>query len=157
MSLKQDVYNGLKALPRTYSITNELESQGWALIQMPYPNASHALHDDELTVQVRIDSSESYFTLYSPLAILKEGDKGSIYEHVLRRNFYAEQTDALSYAINDVQDNDVLQAVYHWMSDSINADKFKSLLEVMMKNIFTLIDEVDNIASKSDLIDPINK
>jgi len=157
MSLKDDIYNGLKALPRTYSITNELDENGWALIQFPFPSAPHALHEDELTVQVRIDETDSYFTLHSPLAILKEGDKGSIYEHMLRRNFYAEQTDAMSYAINQVQEHDVLQAVYHWMQDSIDTDDFKTLIETMMQNIFTLLDEVDSVASRSDLIDPINK
>ncbi|GEM_PF-3462875 len=157
MSIKTDVYNGLKTLPRIYSITNELDSRSWVLIQMPFPTAPHALHDDELTVQLRIDESESYFTLYSPLAILKEGDKSTIYEHMLHRNFYAEQTDALAFAINQVQGNDVLQAVYHWMQDSIDPEQFKSLIERMMQGLFTMMDEVDNVASKSDVIDPINK
>jgi len=157
MSIQDDVYNGLKALPRIYSITNELDSRGWVLIQMPMPSAPHALHDDELTVQLQIDESESYFTLYSPLAILKDGDKGSIYEHFMRRNFYAEQTDGLSFAINQVQDSDVLQAVYHWIRDSISPEDFKTLVETMMKGLFTMMDEVDTVASKSDLIEPINQ
>lgn len=157
MSIKDDIYNGLESLPRTYSINNELDTRGWALITLPYPNAPHPLHEDELTLQLRIDSTERYASFYSPLAILHEGDKSSVYEHLLRRNFYAEQIDGFTFAIHQEQEHDVLQAVYHILESEISPDEFPNLIETMFQNLFTVINEVDDLANQSDLIQPINQ
>lgn len=157
MALKDDIFNGLAALPRTYSINNDLDDNGWALITLPAPNAPHPLHEDELTIQVRIASNGDYFSLYSPLAILKSSGDSALLEHLLRRNFYAEQTDGLTFAINDVQETDVVQAVYHWTTSTITPDQFTTLLEHVVKAVFTLLDEIDALAAKSKSLDPINK
>lgn len=156
--LKDDLYTALSALARgRYSIDNKLDDKGWVLLLMPYPDAPHPLHKDELSIQIQISTTGRYFTLYSPLAILKERLQESTGEHILRRHFYADQVDGASLAIQDVYDKDVLTAIYHWGLGSINPEQFAILLERFTDGVFTLMKEIDIIADKDSTIDPINK
>jgi len=156
MPIKDDLYTALKALPRRYSIQNELEENGWVLILMPYPNAPHPLHKDELSIQIRVASSGRFFTLYSPLAIFTRQPRTSILDHLLRRAFYADQTGGAGLAIMQVNDTDTVTAVYHWLFDNISPEQFQNLLDNFIAATFTLMKEIDSIAEKSDAIEVVN-
>lgn len=156
MPIKDDLYSALKALPRRYSIQNELEKNGWALILMPYPTAPHNLHKDELSIQIRVASSGRFFTLYSPLAIFTAPTENNVLEHLLQRNFYADQTGGATLAITQINDIDTLMAVYHWLFDTISPEMFQSMLDNFIKACFTLMTEIDSIAAKSKAIQPVN-
>lgn len=156
MPLKEDLYAALKALPRHYSIQNELEQNDRVLLLLPYPNAPHPLHKDELSIQIRLASSGRFFTLYSPLAIFSAQPETNILEHLLRRAFYADQTGGAGLAIMQVNDTESVTAVYHWLLDSISPEVFQNLLDHFIAATFTLMNEIDAIANRSDAIQAVN-
>lgn len=141
---------------RGCDINDTLDDNGWALVRMPYTDAPVRLHDNELTIQIRLASSGRFFTLFSPLALLHETPNAPALEHLLRRQFYADQVGAASVAIAQVGDADVLQAVAHWMLPTLTAEEFSKLFEIFVQAVFTLIPEVVQLAEAGQPLQPLH-
>jgi hypothetical protein len=146
MGLKEDLRTGLFSLQkRGYSIRDELDAHGRAVVVIPFDDAPVRLRNDELVVQVRISSSGRFFTLSSALAMITDPLESEPLEHLLRRQFSADQVGGAGIAIMQVNDVDALTAVQHWPLKSISDAQLSELFEIFMQAFFTLYDEVKNL------------
>lgn len=158
-TLKHDVRLGIQALRlEGYLVNDELEAKNWAAVTVPFPQTppSVQLRDDELVIQVRLSSSGRFFSFYSPLAIINNPVSASACEHILRRQFYADQVGSASLAIMNVNDTDALAVIIHWSLDKIYPEDFTALFYSFMQAIFTLIPEVAALIRQGQSLYPLH-
>ncbi len=156
MSLREDINIGLKAISNPNSTNKlELDKDDNCFISIPLPPSVVKLADDKLMISVKISPSESFFSLLSPLAIIKKTLSAEFLEALFYRQFYAEQVSGVSLSINAEQMT--LVAVYHWMLDSITPDDFRLLFKKFISAVLELIDEINDMAQCEKNIKPIHK
>ncbi|MFT5978633.1 MAG: hypothetical protein ACI83Y_001228 [Candidatus Azotimanducaceae bacterium] len=100
---------------------------------------------EALEVGVRLSGDIVSFT--SPLASLTEGALPSeVATALLRRQFFASQTEGSSFALADRED--VLVAQYHWMPTVITPEEFSAIFGRFVSSAMRLRDEVTNMAAQ---------
>lgn len=157
MSLVDALHTGLNALEsRSYRIENELDTNGWVMILIPFDDPPVPLRDDELSVQIRVASSGALFTLYSPLALITGELPAATQTHLLRRNFYADQVGGAAYAVMQIQERDVLAAAAHWSLAHITSEQFTALVDQFVTAVFTMIPEINTVAARVPTLVPMN-
>lgn len=99
---------------------------------------------DELVITVRL--SADIVSFLSPLAALAEDEvPAAAATALLRRQFFAQQTDGAGFAIADSED--VLVAQYHWIPIEITPDSFATILGRFVGATVRLRDEVIRMSS----------
>jgi hypothetical protein len=150
MRIVDDLKRGLSAIAdRNYDIQNQLKDRGWGNILIPFAAAPVKLHKDELNIQIRVASSGQFFSLHSPLAIVTHELESAPLLHLLRRQFDADQLGAASFAIQDMNDIDVLVGVQHWPLHTISEAQFIDLIETFIQATFTMLKEVNALAKET--------
>ena len=100
---------------------------------------------DELVVTIRLSGDIVTFT--SPLASLTEEVlPGEVGTALLRRQFFASQTEGAGFAIADRED--VVVAQYHWMPTEITPDGFSAMFSRFASAALRLRDEVVTVAGQ---------
>jgi hypothetical protein len=98
-----------------------------------------------LDVGVRLTGDIVSFT--SPLASLTEEVlPADVATALLRRQFFASQTEGASFAVADRED--VLVAQYHWMPTAITPDEFSAIFARFISSAMRLRDEVTHMAGQ---------
>lgn len=104
---------------------HQLDDAGRCAIQVPLP-AGLVDGLDVVDVTVRLSGSNmagATVSLIAPLASLTEDQLSAEFAtSLLRRQFFAIQTDGASFAISDRED--VLVAIYHWLPEEITSEEF---------------------------------
>ncbi|HRE02300.1 MAG TPA: type III secretion system chaperone [Ilumatobacteraceae bacterium] len=112
--------------------------KGQCTITMPLP-AGLADGLDELTVTVRLIGEIVSFV--SPLAHVTEPEiPADAATALLRRQFFAQQTDGAGFALADRED--VLVAQYHWIPTGLTVDAFAAIFGRFVAATLRLRDEV---------------
>jgi len=157
MTLVQDIRAGIKALqPHNFTIHDQLDARGFAVILIPSAEAPLQVHDDELSIQLRIAAGGRFFTLFSPLALVNSADV-SVYEHVLRRNYFADQVGGAAYALMTMDAHDVLVTVLHWPFNHITPEQFTALFETMLSATFDMLKEVIDMSANTEALTPLGQ
>ncbi len=158
MALREDLNAALAALnPSPEAPKVELDESGRAVIPVPMPPTVIKLAEGQLPVEVSLAKTGAFFTLSSPIAVLKGTASRDFYEALLQRQFYADQVSAASFGIALVGDQDVVLSLYHWMLDSITSEEFTSLFKHFISATFDLIEEVNDMAKRERKVKPIHK
>jgi hypothetical protein len=124
---------------------------GECTIEVPLPPG---LVDDldELVVTVRL--STDIVSFISPLATLTEPDvPADAATALLRRQFFALQTDGVGFAVADRED--VLVAQYHWIPIDLTPDAFSTIFGRFITATVRLRDEIVRMASLGAPFDPL--
>lgn len=108
-------------------------------------------------IEVVLSPTGRYFTLTSPLAILKSEPSTGLCQWVMHRQFYAEHVSGLSIAIALVGADDLLMAIYHWILETITPDQFSELYRKFLHAIILLTQEIQSISEKETAIIPVTK
>ncbi len=99
---------------------------------------------DELVVTVRL--SGDIVSFISPLASMTEPDvPADAATALLRRQFFALQTDGAGFAVADRED--VLVAQYHWIPIELTPDAFSTIFARFVSAALRLRDEVVRMVS----------
>ena len=99
---------------------------------------------DELVVTIRV--SGDIVSFITPLAALTEPDvTADAATALLRRQFFAQQTDGAGFAVADRED--VLVAQYHWIPIDLTPEAFTSIFGRFVSAALRLRDEVSRMAS----------
>lgn len=99
---------------------------------------------EELVVTIRL--SRDIVSFVSPLAALTEPDvPAAVATALLRRQFFALQTDGAGFAVADRED--VLVAQYHWIPTELTPDAFSAIFGRFVSAVMLLRDEVIRMAS----------
>lgn len=116
---------------------------GECVISVPMP-AGVVDGLDELEVTVRL--SGDIVSFISPLASLTAPEvPADAATALLRRQFFAQQTDGAGFALADRED--VLVAQYHWIPTELSVDAFSTIFGRFVSATLVLRDEVTRMAS----------
>jgi hypothetical protein len=125
-------------------------------IQVPLPpGLVEGLDVVEVTVRLSGgDPSGGIISFISPLASLTEDQlSGEFATALLRRQFFATQTDGASFAIADRED--VLVAIHHWMPDQITPAEFTHVFGRFVSAAVRLHGEAMTAAAQGAPIQPV--
>ena len=104
----------------------------------------------ELVVTVRL--SDDIVSFISPLATLTEDEiPADAATALLRRQFFAQQTDGAGFALADRED--VLVAQYHWIPTELTPDAFAAIFGRFVSAAIRLRDEVIRMTSMGAPLD----
>jgi hypothetical protein len=124
-------------------------------IQVPLPpGLVEGLDAVEVTVRLSGGgASGEIVSLISPLASMTEEElSGTFATSLLRRQFFATQTDGASFAIADRED--VLVAIHHWMPDRITPTAFTHVFGRFVSAAVRLHGEAMTAAAQGAPIQP---
>jgi hypothetical protein len=100
---------------------------------------------DEVVLTVRLSGDIVSFT--TPLASVTDGGEfGEVATALLRRQFFAAQTEGASFALADRED--VVVATYHWMPEAITTDGFSGVFSRFVSAALHLRGELAHMASQ---------
>lgn len=107
----------------------------------------------ELSVTVRLNGE--IVTFFSPLASLTETEvPADAATALLRRQFFAQQTDGAGFAIADR--DDILVAQYHWIPIEVTPDGFAEIFGRFVAAVLRLRDEVVSMAAQGAPFDVLD-
>ncbi len=99
---------------------------------------------DELVITVRL--SADIVSFISPLATLQEPEvPADAATALLRRQFFALQTDGVGFALADRED--VLVAQYHWIPIELTSEAFATIFSRFVSATLSMRDEIVRMAS----------
>lgn len=143
MTLISDIQAGIAALqPHHFDITERLADGGFAVILIPFPKAPVKLPNDELSIQIRLAAGGRFFTMFTALALVDGPIEASVYQHLLRRNYFADQVGAASYALMSMDEEDGLVAAIHWPFNHIEPAPFTGLFQNLIEAKFMMLKEL---------------
>jgi len=145
MSLIEDINAGLAALSEPNRPDKlVLDGSGRCNIKVFLPASVVKLKDSNLMIQVQISRTGRFFSLLSPIGVLKGNPSREFFAALFYRQFYADQVSGASLAIN--AEDHVVVAVYHWILESITPNDFSSLFQGFVAATLDLLREVRDLA-----------
>jgi hypothetical protein len=157
MSLREELNSAIAALDASYEPKAQLDAAGRYAVLLPLPSAVIELREGRLPIEVALSKTGNYFSLLSPLAVIDDQATRGFCEALLHRQFYADQVAGISFAINVLNDDDILMAVYHWMLPSISADQFAALFKRFVTAVIEAIGELNTMARQSPGVTPFHE
>lgn len=145
MALKDDLNAALAALNGK---TQPLDENGWSQVIVPVPAALAKLTNEQLIIEVVLARTGKYFTLLTPLAVLKERPAAAFLEALLYRQFSADQVKAAGFGLSAGGDHDRLVALSHWPLAEITPPQFSRLFQNFVAASLGLIKEVNDMARR---------
>lgn len=155
MSLKDDVNAGLKAISINNPFT--LNGSGECLVYVPIPASIAHLTQAKLAVKVQMSRSGKMFSLYTPLANIKQTLNNAFLETLLQQQYYADRTSGLGFTLHT--EGNTLMATYHWILEHISAEDFVALFTQFTVSSLNILREVTVMAHKESalvLIHPVS-
>ncbi|CAN1208790.1 type III secretion system chaperone [Tumidithrix helvetica PCC 7403] len=146
MSLKNDLDIALTELSESSNLPKILLSEsGWCRLSIPIPASIMDSKDGELSLEIQLSPTGSFFSLSTPIAIIPASPDPAFLEALFHRQLYANQVCGASFALVPQNENNILVVIYHWVLDSITAKQFKQLYQRFLVAVFTLSQEVSSM------------
>jgi len=145
MSLRTDVTEGLKQLrdgARRGGVA--LDGEGRCSVPLAAPALGDGKEPMVLTIDVQVASTDEHFTISSLLAGVPAEPAAPFLFALLNRQFYANQTDGMSYALN--AERNTLLLVYHWVLPRISPEQFASLFEEFALAVLRQLGEIAGLS-----------
>jgi hypothetical protein len=157
MALKEELNQALAAMSRTNKKQLlALDENGWGQIIVPMPPDLAKLSNGQLIIEVVLSKSAKYFTLLTPLAVLKKQPGAAFLEALLYRQFYAEQVNGAGFGISSGGNHDRLVALCHWPLPTVTPEQFAALFQNFVTASLSLIREVNDMAPREPAIAPVH-
>lgn len=156
MALKDDLNAALAAMTPNSGKAQPLNEEGWSQLVVPVPPALAKLTNEQLIVEIVLAGTGKYFTLLTPLAVLKTRPQAAFFEALLYRQFYADQVKAAGFGLSAAGEHDRLVALCHWPLAEITPPQFSRLFQNFVGAALGLIKEVDEMARREPALELIH-
>jgi hypothetical protein len=121
-NLKEDINVGLKKISNNDLSLNE---NYMAQIKLTVPNFSNPAEMNYIDVVIDYKEPFNMFSLLTPVGKIGFVENPRLLYDLLHRHFYPNQTEGLTFAINE--EGDELLLSYTWVLPSITSDQFEAL------------------------------
>lgn len=155
MPLKDDVLAGLKAIDHPNAAQPlTLDARGGCVVTVPIPASVAKLNQNELQVQVQMSRTGRQFSLRTPLARFASAPERALLENLLHRQFYADQSAGIAFAVSPT--DDALVATYHWIMGSIATKDFVSLFTKFTTGVLDLLGDIATLARNEHGVEAVH-
>jgi hypothetical protein len=152
MALREDLSQALAVMSRAKDTQLALDENGWGQIPVVMPDTLVKLSNGQLIVEVVLSKTAKYFTLLTPLAVLKEQPSAAFYEALFYRQFYADQVNGAGFGVSAGGNNDRLVALYHWPLAAITPEQFGGLFQNFVMAALGLINELSEMSRQEPAV-----
>ena len=139
----EDALNAALAAASSNTVRPHRLERGECTIAVPLPPG---LIEGLAEVAVTVRLTGDIVSFIAPLAAVTEDElPAEVGTALLRRQFYAQQTDGAGFAVSDRED--VLVAQYHWIPIDLTPDAFAAIFGRFVTAALRLRDEVIRMAA----------